>query len=394
MTHAFGKTAPAEWVSLSATSLAAVVLGFASTVLIVMQAADAVHATDAQKISWAAILCFATAILTLLLSWRTRMPMIIAWSTPGAALMALGVDGITYTQALGAFAACGLLMVLTGLSKPLERAIEAIPSSIASAMLAGVLLHYVLQLPAAALATPALVVPLVVGFFAVRLWKPMYAVPLVVVLGLLLASFNGQVAFGISDITFSRLTFDLPEFSLAAMIGLAIPLYLVTMASQNLSGFAAMRNNDYQPPIGAALVSTGLTSVLISPFGGPQVNMAAITAAMFTGPEAHPDSTERWKIAFPYFIQYVVVGLAAGMFVKVLGGLPHELIITIAALGLFGPLSSALAAMAKEPRDIEAAVVTFIMTASGITIFGVGSAFWGILAGLILWGIRKVWERR
>src|SRR5665213_268132 len=300
MTHAFGKTAPSEWVSLSATSLAAVVLGFASTVLIVMQAADAVHATDAQKISWAAILCFATAILTLLLSWRTRMPVIIAWSTPGAALMALGVDGITYTQALGAFAACGLLMVLTGLSRPLERAIEAIPSSIASAMLAGVLLHYVLQLPAAALAAPALVVPLVVGFFAVRLWKPMYAVPLVVVLGLLLASFNGQLAFGANDIAFSRLTFDVPEFSLPAMIGLAIPLYLVTMASQNLSGFAAMRNNDYQPPVGAALVSTGLTSILISPFGGPQVNMAAITAAMFTGPEAHPDPTERWKIAFPY----------------------------------------------------------------------------------------------
>ena len=188
----------------------------------------------------------------------------------------------------------------------------------------------------------------------------MYAVPLVVVLGLLLASFNGQVAFGVSDITFSRLTFDLPEFSLAAMIGLAIPLYLVTMASQNLSGFAAMRNNDYQPPIGAALVGSDVRGRIESAMSTLETNLkgdekAAITAAMFTGPEAHPDPRERWKIAFPYFIQYVVVGLAAGMFVKVLGGLPHELIITIAALGLFGPLSSALAAYAMLDCSIRSA---------------------------------------
>jgi benzoate membrane transport protein len=393
-----------HWASLTASALASVVVGYASTILIIMQAADAVGASDAQKISWAAGLSFAMGGLTLLLSWRHKMPLIIAWSTPGAALLATSGHGITYPMALGAFAVAGVLAALTGLVKPLARAIEHMPVGIAAAMLAGVLLNYVLKVPAAAVAAPMLVVPLVVAFFVMRLWKPIYAVPLVVVLGLALAGIFGAVKFEQQPFELARLTFDWPEFSVAALTGIAIPLYLVTMASQNLPGFAVMRASGYQPPVAECLVSTGVLSALMAPAVGPQVNMAAITASLATGPDCHPDPAMRWKVAIPYVVFYAIVGLAAAVFVKVLGALPHELVIAIAGLGLFGPLMNGLVAMMKDTRELDSALVTFLVTASGFTLahtgatlFGIslepiGAAFWGLLAGLALWGGKKLRE--
>ncbi len=281
-----------HWVTLTGAALAAVVVGFASTILVVMQAADAVGASPAQKASWAAILCFAMGAITLFLSWRHKMPMIIAWSTPGAALMATS-KGVSYEAALGAFAFAGALMVATGLVKPLARMIENIPSAIASAMLAGVLVGYVLKVPASAVAAPWLVVPLIFAFFAMRLWKPFYAVPIVVVLGLLLAGIQGGMGPGCCELGLTRLTFDVPQFQWQILLSLGLPLYLVTMASQNLPGFAVMRSHGYAPPVSSALITTGLCSALMSPFGGPQVNMAAITASMAMGHDVHPDPAER-----------------------------------------------------------------------------------------------------
>lgn len=379
-----------HWPSLTAAALAAVVVGFASTILIIMQAADAVGASDAQKISWAAMLCFAMGGLTLLLSWQHKMPMIIAWSTPGAALMAHGAAGVTYAQALGCFAVAGVLMVVTGMFKPLANIISKMPTSIAAAMLAGVLVVYVLKVPVAATALPLQVVPMIIAFFAMRLWKPLYAVPAVVVLGLLLAALFGDLNLGVQAISLSRLTFDVPEFSPVALISLAVPLYLVTMASQNLPGFAVLKGSGYEPPVSSALVTTGLASILMSPFAGPQVNMAAITASLATGPHAHPDPAQRWKVAIPYVIIYAVVGISAGVCVKVLGGLSPDLVHAIAGLALFGPLMGAMVAMMKEPQDIEAALVTFLVTAADFKLFSIGSAFWGLVAGLLFWNLKRV----
>ena len=379
-----------HWSSLTAAALAAVVVGFASTILIITQAADAVGASDAQKISWAAMLCFAMGGLTLLLSWQHRMPLLIAWSTPGAALMVHSAVGVSYAQALGCFAVAGVLMVVTGLFKPLANAINKMPAAIASAMLAGVLVVYVLKVPIAATALPLQVVPMIILFFAMRLWRPLYAVPAVVVLGLLLAFLFGDLNLGAQAFIISRLTFDVPEFAPIALISLAVPLYLVTMASQNLPGFAVLKGSGYAPPVSSALVTTGLASILMSPFAGPQVNMAAITASLATDPHAHPDPTQRWKVAIPYFIIYVGVGLAAGVCVKVLGGLPSDLVHAIAGLALFGPLMAALVAMLKEQQDIEAAVVTFLVTAADFKLLGVGSAFWGLLFGLLVWNLKKL----
>jgi benzoate membrane transport protein len=379
-----------HWLSLSTAALAAVVIGFASTILVLMQAAQAIGATFAQQASMAAILCFMMAITSFILCVRYKMPIIIAWSTPGAALIVGSAHGVTYPVALGAYVFAGVLMVLTGLVKPIERAIERMPPAIAAAMLAGVLLSYVLKVPPAAIAAPWLVMPLVIAFFSVRMIYPMYAVPVIVVLGLVLAAFSGGMGEGCCAIGITPLTFDVPQFNLPVMVGLGVPLFLVTMASQNLPGFAVLRAGGYQPPVSGCLLATGAASIVAAPFGGHAVNMAAITASLATGPDAHPDPAQRWKIAYPYFVLYVLVGLAAMSFVTILGALPKELVAAIAGLALFSPLMSGVIAMVKDSADVEAAMVTFLVTASGVTMFGVGAAFWGLVAGMMVWGVKRL----
>ena len=378
-----------HWFSLTAAAAAVVVVGFASTILIIMQAAQAIGANSAQQASFAASLCYMMAITTFILCWRFKMPIITAWSTPGAVLVAASA-GLTYQTALGAFVVAGALMVLTGLVKPLERAIERMPSSIAAAMLAGVLVGYVLKVPAAALSAPWLVVPLVIAFFSVRMIFPMFAVPVIVLLGLLISVLSGGMGQGCCSLGLTPLTFDLPQFQLGAALGLGLPLYLVTMASQNLPGFVVLRASGYQPPVGPSLIVTGVASMIMAPFGGHSVNMAAITASLATGPEVHPDPAQRWRVAYPYAIFYVLIALAASSFVSILGALPKELIAAIAGLALFSPLMSGMVTMMKDAKDVEAAMVTFLVTASGLAMFGVGAAFWGLVAGLVIWGVKRV----
>lgn len=378
-----------HWFSLTAAAAAVVVVGFASTILIIMQAAQAIGANSAQQASFAASLCYMMAITTFILCWRFKMPIITAWSTPGAVLVAASA-GLTYQTALGAFVVAGALMVLTGLVKPLERAIERMPSSIAAAMLAGVLVGYVLKVPAAALSAPWLVVPLVIAFFSVRMIFPMFAVPVIVLLGLLISVLSGGMGQGCCSLGLTPLTFDLPQFQLGAALGLGLPLYLVTMASQNLPGFVVLRASGYQPPVGPSLIVTGVASMIMAPFGGHSVNMAAITASLATGPEVHPDPAQRWRVAYPYAIFYVLIALASSSFVSILGALPKELIAAIAGLALFSPLMSGMVTMMKDAKDVEAAMVTFLVTASGLAMFGVGAAFWGLVAGMIVWGVKRV----
>ena len=380
----------AGWFSLTTSAVTAVVVGFASTILVIMQAAQAVGATPSQQASWAAVLCFGMAATTLYLCWAHKMPIITAWSTPGAALIATSAIGFTYANALGAFVVAGLLMALAALVKPLARAIAQIPGPIASAMLAGVLLHYTLGVPAAALAMPRYVLPLVVVFFGLRLSYPLFAVPVVVGLGVAMAAFAGGFASDCCVVGVTRLEWTSPQFDAATILSLGVPLFLVTMASQNVPGFAVLRAAGYEPPVTSCLLVTGLASVVMAPFGSHAVNLAAITASLVTGPDAHPDKDKRWLVAWPYFILYVAGGLAAALFVSVLGALPAALITTIAGLALFSPLMGSVVAMLKEPRDVESALVTFLVAASGITFEGVGAPFWGLVAGLVLFGVRHL----
>ena len=384
----------AGWFSLVSSTLAAVVVGFASTILVVMEAARSTGATPAQQASWAAALCFGMAATSFYLSWRYRMPMITAWSTPGAVLIATSGGGISYENALGAFVVAGLLMVVAGLVKPLERAIEKIPAPIAAAMLAGVLLRYTLGVPGAAMAMPLAVLPLIVVFFGLRMSYPLYAVPVVVVAGVAIAGFSGSFAGDCCSFGITALEWTTPRFDLETILSIGVPLFLVTMASQNLPGFAVLRASGYQPPVQPALLVTGAASAALAPFGSHAINMAAITASIVTGPDCHPDPKKRWLVAWPYIVLYGLIGLMAASFVHVLGALPKDLVTAIAGLALFSPLMGGVTAMMKEPRDIESALVTFLVTASGLTVAGVGSAFWGLVAGLVLFGARHLIRRR
>jgi benzoate membrane transport protein len=391
------------WFGLTTSALTAVVVGFASTILLIMEAARATGATPAEQASWAAALCYGMAVTTLILSFLHRMPIITAWSTPGAALIATSAAGVSYPQALGAFVMAGVLMCLTALIKPLERAIERIPPPIAAAMLAGVLLRYCLGVPGAALEMPAYVLLLAALFFALRLMWPIFAVPAVVAVGIVAALFTGQLGAQCCALSATSLQWTTPQFDPAAILSLGIPLFLVTMASQNLPGFAVLKAAGYAPPVSSSLGVTGVASVILAPFGSHALNLAAITASIATGPECHPDPQKRWLVAWPYLVLYLLVGLFAASFIGILGALPKPLIVAIAGLALFSPLMGAAGAMFKEPRDIESALLTFLVTASGVSfpmwlqnfapvligrdIF-VGSAFWGLVAGLVLYGVR------
>ena len=280
------------WFSIITSAATAVVVGFASTILLIVQAAQSVGATPSQQASWAAVLCFGMALTTLYLSWTHRMPIITAWSTPGAALIATSASGISYENALGAFVVAGLLMCLAALVKPLARAIAQIPAPIAAAMLAGVLLKYALGVPAAALSMPLFVLPLVVVFFGLRLSFPLFAAPVVVVLGVAMAAFAGSFTADCCAIGFTRLEWTTPQFDGATILSLGVPLFLVTMASQNLPGFAVLRAGGYEPPVTSCLLTTGLASMAMAPFGSHAVNMAAITASLVTGPDTHEDPGE------------------------------------------------------------------------------------------------------
>lgn len=384
----------AGWFRLVSSAATITVVGFASTILLIMEAARAVGATPDQQASWAAALCFGMAATSLILSWRYRMPMITAWSTPGAALIATSAVGVGYQNALGAFVVAGVLMVVAGLLKPLEKAIEMIPAPVAAAMLAGVLLRYVLGVPGAAIAMPWMVLPLIVVFFSLRMMSPLFAVPVIVVLGIAMAALGGGLAESCCSFGLTIPQWTTPGFDLPTIMSIGVPLFLVTMASQNLPGFAVLRADGYQPPVQPALLVTGAFSAGLAPFGGYALNMAAITAALGTGPDCHPDPAKRWLVTFPFAVMYVIVGLMAASFVEVLGALPKDLILAIAGLALFSPLMGAMTAMTKQPKDIETALATFLVTASGITLLGVGSAFWGLMAGLVLFAARHVREVR
>jgi benzoate membrane transport protein len=388
MANTLSRNPSGQLFTLNAAAVTAIVIGFASTILVVMEGLRSVGASVEQQASAAGALCFAMAGASAVLAIRSRQPIMVAWSTPGAALMATGAIGVTFPDAIGAFIFAGALMVLTALVRPFARAIEHMPAAIAAALLAGVLFKFVLGVPAAAFASPLTVMPMVVAYFLARIFLPLYAVPIVLTLGLGLAAASGQLPA--APIAITPFVFTWPQFHPQVLIGLGIPLYLVTMASQNLPGFAVLRANGYQPDVSASLGVTGLASILGSFFGVHAVNMAAITASLVASPEAHSDPAQRWKMIYIYVIGYVLVGLAAGTFVYVLGNMPNTLITAIAGLSLFGALQSGIAAMCRETHDLDAALVTFLVTASGVTLFGIGAAFWGLLAGLAIWFTRRL----
>ena len=373
--------------------LTAAVVGCGGSIAIVLAAADALKATPGQTASWITALCFAMAATTALLSFWHRLPIITAWSTPGAALIAASGGSVGMDAGVGAFIAAAALILLAAMVRPLTRLIETIPTPIAAAMLAGVLLRLVMAPFEAIPSAPLLIVPLMAMFLVVRLLAPSLAVIAVLIAGTTLASTLGMMK-PLPPLAFAQLEWVTPVFDPAVVLGLGVPLFLVTMASQNLAGFAVLRASGYQEvPTRSILGVTGLASLLTAPFGAHTSNLAAISAAICTGPDAHPDPRQRWWAGPPYALAYLAFGLAGPSLVGLFAALPSALVQTVAGLALAGPMIAALGAAFGASDDRFAPGLTFAVTASGVAMFGVGSAFWGLLAGLLAYGLAGLTSR-
>lgn len=368
--------------SIPISAFVAAIVGFGGTLAIVIAAAHAVGATQIQTASWVTTICLAMAIESLWLSWRTKMPVITAWSTPGLALMAAS-SGFSIGEAVAAFIVTAILLIATGLFKPLTQLISRIPPSVASGMLAGIVVTFALNAVKTVPVDPWLILPLIAAFFIIRLFNPALSVLAVLIGGGLAAFLTGRVG-GLPTPELSTLTLIAPDFTAKAMIGLALPLYLVTMASQNLSGLAVLRAAGYHPEPGPLIGVTGLLSLLSAPFGGSTTNLAAISAAICTGPDVHPDPAERWKTGPFYALAYLIFAIFGASLVAIFAVLPQSLIVLVAGLALMASLANALAIALKDEGQRMAATVTFVVTASGLTLFGVGAAFWGLIAGLVV----------
>jgi len=376
---------PLHFSHLSSALIAALV-GFAGTLALIVAAAQAVGATAAQTVSWITAISLVKGLETGYLSWRHRMPIVTAWSTPGAALIGASA-GIALNAAVGAFLLVGLLIVATAAFRPLGRLIERIPMSIAAAMLAGVLLPFVLGAFKAIPQAPALALMMIAVYALVRPFSPLFAVVIVLAAGI-----AGCWAFGLIGplahaFTPPGLEFVAPRFEWSVLIGLGVPLYLVTMASQNLPGFAVLRASGYSPPVQQALAVTGAGSVLSAFFGAHTTNLAAITAALCTGPDVDRDPARRWPAGIVYALAWLALALAGASGVALLAALPPALIAVVVGLALLGPLVGALGTAMKDEAERYPALLAFAVSAAGVNFGGIGAAFWGLAAGLLAHGL-------
>ncbi|MDQ7911795.1 benzoate/H(+) symporter BenE family transporter [Pseudomonas sp. 102515] len=382
--------APQRFTPLVDTSPAAVVAGFVamlvgytSSLVLMFQAGQNAGLSTGQISSWIWALSIGMALTTIGLSLRYRTPIVIAWSTPGAALLVTSLPSVPYSDAIGAFVICAVLLALCGLTGSVDRLLRRVPPALAAALLAGILFRIGIEICAAAQHQTALVLGMALVYLvAKRLW-PRYCVLVALVVGLLLAAGLGLLDFHALRLELAVPVWTTPTFSLAATIGIAIPLFVVAMASQNMPGIAVLRTDGYAVPASPLIATTGLASLLLAPFGSHGINLAAISAAICTGPQAHEDASKRYTAAVWCGLFYGIAGLFGATLAALFASLPSELVISVAALALLGSIMNGLHGALAEPSQREPALITFLVTASGLTLAGIGAAFWGLVAGLL-----------
>ena len=354
-------------------------VGFASSFAVVLQGLVAVGASPAQAASGLMALSVAMGLAGIVLSLKLRMPISVAWSTPGAALLAAtAAPAGGFAEAVGAFLICGALLTLAGLWKPLGRAVAAIPAPLANAMLAGILFTLCLAPVRAVAEQPVAGLGIVLAWAVMARINRLLAVPAAVLVAVAVIAASAPLP---TTGWMPQAAFVLPSFSVAALTGIALPLFIVTMASQNIPGLAVLAVNGYRPAAGPLFTTTGLFSLAGAPFGGHAVNLAAITAALCAGDGAGPDPARRWVAAVVAGAVYVVFGLLAGAVTAFVASAPPVLIQAVAGLALLGPFGGAMLGAVQVPQGREAALVCFVVTASGVAFLGIGGAFWGLLAG-------------
>lgn len=366
-----------------------VLVGFTSSAAIVFQAAQAAGANAAQIGSWMWALGLGMGLTCILLSLRYRIPVVTAWSTPGAAMLAGGAVGLPLEQAIGAFVVSAGLITLAGFSGVFERLINRIPVSVASGMLAGVLLRFCIDAFVALQSRLGLALAMIATYLLMRRWQPRYAVVITLLVGVAVAAAGGGMDFSSLRLELAQPVWVTPVFSLHAVVSVAIPLFIVTMASQNVPGVAVVRASGYTLPISPVIGWTGAVNLVLAPFGAFALNLAAITAAICMGREAHEDPSRRYVAAVSAGVFYCIVGVFGATVAALFAAFPKELIAVIAGLALLGTIGNGLAAALADEKEREPAVLTFLVTASGISLFGIKSAFWGLVAGVIALLLRK-----
>ncbi|MFQ6310950.1 benzoate/H(+) symporter BenE family transporter [Lysobacter capsici] len=378
--------------SLSAViaGFVAVLVGFTSSAAIVFSAAQASGASDAEIASWMWALGLGMGATCIGLSLRYRVPVVTAWSTPGAAMLITGAAGLPLAEIVGAFVVSAVLTTALGFSGWLERALSRLPTSLASGMLAGVLLRFGLNVFTSMQAQFALVFAMFLGWLLARRWSPRYAVVITLAIGVAIAAVQGQLHLGDVRLTLAQPIWITPKFSLAAVIGVAIPLFVVTMASQNIPGIAILRAHGYQDtPVSPLIGWTGLVTLVLAPFGAFALNLAAITAAICMGSDAHEDSRRRYVAAVAAGVFYLLTGLFGATVAALFAAFPKELVLAIAGIALLTTIGNGLAAAVHDPQEREPALITFLVTASGVSAFQIGSVFWGMVAGLLALAITR-----
>ncbi len=370
-----------------------VLVGFTSSAVIVFQAATAAGAGAAEIASWMWALGLGMGITCIGLSLRYRQPVVTAWSTPGAALLVTSVAGLPMSAAVGAFVVSALLIILVGATGWFERAISRIPVPLASGMLAGVLLRFGTEAFGAMKTELALVLPMFLIYLAGRRYWPRYAVMSVLALGIGIAAVRGELHLAGVTLALAKPVFTMPTFSWSALIGAAVPLFVVTMASQNVPGVAVMRASGYDTPVSPVITWTGVTTLVLAPFGGFAINLAAITAAICMGREAHEDPARRYMAAVMAGVFYLLLGVFGATVGALFTAFPKALVLAVAGFALINTIGAGLAAAMRDDEQREPALITFLVTASGVSLFGIGSAFWGLVGGVLAMAVLS-WRKR
>ncbi|HEY9102637.1 benzoate/H(+) symporter BenE family transporter [Chitinimonas sp.] len=365
-----------------------VLVGYTSSAAIIFQAASAAGATPAELASWLMVLGIGMGLTCIGLSLRYRIPISTAWSTPGAALLVSSLPGVSMPEAIGAFVFSAALITLSGVTGWFERAMKHVPLSIAAAMLAGVLLRFGMNAFGALQQQFGIVLPMLLVYLVFKRFLPRYAIVVVLLVGCSLAAWHGLVHLEGLDFSLAQPLWTTPVFDWKVLVGVGLPLFVVTMASQNIPGVAVLRSAGYAPPISPLIGWTGLCNLLLAPFGCFAINLAAITAAICAGREAHEDPAQRFRASVAAGGFYLLLGLLGGSVGALFAAFPKELVLAIAGIALFGALANGLTLAMREEHQREPALITFLVTASGLSLGGIGSAFWGLVAGgVALWAL-------
>ena len=372
--------------SLSAivAGFVAVLVGFASSVTIIIQAAQAAGASAHHIVSWITALGIGMGLTCFCLSWYYKKPIITAWSTPGAALLVTSLEGVSYPEAIGIFVMTGVMIFVVGISGFFNRLMALIPHQIACAMLAGILFQFAIAIFDVMATEFNQIFIMFLAYLLTKRLLPRYSIPLVLCVALLLIFNDDAIQLSPSLFSFeSDLIWQMPEFNLTLMMGVALPLFIVTMSAQNLPGIVAMKANNINVSTAPLISWTGITTILLAPFGGFAFNLAAITAAICMGPECHKQLDKRYIAGLSAGVFYCLAGLGGAGIVAVFSLFPKGIIIALAGLALLSTVGGNLKIALDDERTRDASLVTFLVTISNISFWGISSAFWGILFGLL-----------